>query len=90
MITLGLDPPPGSYTAVALDPNVASLATLTVLNTPEGLSQLHQFAIPFSTRRWVIEGAGNHFVAFFVGQLWEQGERVSCAFQGEVFWVERV
>jgi len=76
MITLGLDPHPGSHTVVALDPNGASLATLTVLNTPEGLSQLHQFAIPFSTRRWAIEGAGNHFVAIFVGQLLDQGEMV--------------
>ena len=68
IITLGLDPHPESYGGCS-GSEWASLSTLTVLNTPGGLSQLHQFAIPFSTRRWVIEGAGNHFVAFFVGQL---------------------
>jgi transposase len=76
MITLSLDPHPGSHTVVALDPNGASLASITVPNTPEGLTQLHQFAVPFSPRRWAIEGAGNHFIAPFVGQLLEQSEMV--------------
>lgn len=76
MITLGLDPHPGSHTVVALDDNGASLASLTVLNTPEGLLQLHQFATPFASCRWAIEGAGNHFIALFVSQLLEKGEIV--------------
>ena len=48
MITLSLDPHPGSHTVVAMDPNGASLGSITVPNTPEGLFQLHQFAVPFS------------------------------------------
>jgi hypothetical protein len=52
------------------------LASITVPNTPEGLSQLHQFAVPFARRRWAIEGAGNHFIAVFVGQLLERSEMV--------------
>ena len=51
MITLGLDPHPGSHSVVALDVKGASLANLTVLSTSEGLSQLHQFALSFPARR---------------------------------------
>jgi transposase len=56
--------------------NGATLANITVSNTAEGLSQLHQFAVPFARRRWAIEGAGNHFIAVFVGQLLERSEIV--------------
>ena len=76
MITLSVDPHPGSHTVVALDPNGSTLASITVPNTPDGLCQLHQFAIPFASRRWAIEGAGNHFIAVFVGQLLERSEIV--------------
>jgi len=79
MITLSLDPHPGSHTIVALDPNGATLASITVPNTPEGFSQLHQFAVPFAPRRWAIEGAGNHFIAVFVSQLLETSELRSQA-----------
>ena len=58
MITLSVDPHPGSHTVAALDPNGATLASITVCNTAEGLSQLHEFAVPFAHRRWAIEGAG--------------------------------
>ena len=47
MITLGLDPHPGTHTIVALDENGASLGQLIVPNTPEGLIQLHQFGARF-------------------------------------------
>src|SRR4051794_8328888 len=76
MITLGLDPHPGSHTVVVLDANGASLASLTVLNTAAGLAQLHQFATQFSSHRWAVEGAGNHFIAPFVSQPLAQGEKV--------------
>jgi transposase len=76
MITLSLDPHPGSHTVVAMDPNGASLGSITVPNTPEGLFQLHQFAVRFAIRRGAIEGAGNHFIAAFVSQLLEQSETV--------------
>lgn len=76
MITLGLDPHPGSHTVAALDRNGTSLATITVSNTTRGLTQLHEFAAQFALRRWAIEGAGNHFITAFVSQLLEQGEEV--------------
>ncbi len=63
MITLGLDPHPGSHTVVALDNNGAALGHVAVPNTPEGLKQLHEFGSRFSPRRWAVEGAGNHFIA---------------------------
>ena len=72
MITLSIDPHPGSHTVVALGPNGSTLASITVPNTPDGLCQLHQFAVPFTSRRWAIEGAGNHFIAVFVGELLER------------------
>jgi hypothetical protein len=48
MITLGLDPHPGTHTVVALDENGASLGHLAVPNTPEGLIQLHCLGIDCS------------------------------------------
>ena len=62
MITLGLDPHPGSHTVVALDDSGVSLGHLRV---------------PFPSRRWAVEGAGNHFISMFVGQLLSLGESVS-------------
>jgi hypothetical protein len=76
MITLGLDPHPGSHTVVALDYNGCLLANITVPNTVAGLGQLHLFAGQFDSRRWAIEGAGNHFVATFVTALLAQEEAV--------------
>lgn len=76
MITLGLDPHPGTHTVVALDENGASLGHLAVPNTPEGLTQLREFGARFSLRRWAVEGAGNHFIAAFVAELLAASESV--------------
>ena len=76
MITLGLDPHPSTHTVVALDEHGASLGHLTVPNTPEGLIRLHQFGARFSSRRWAVEGAGNHFIAAFVAELLAGSESV--------------
>ena len=48
MITIGLDPHPGSHTVVALDENGTSLGYLKVPDCSEGIKQLHQFAARFS------------------------------------------
>jgi transposase len=76
MITLGLDPHPGSHTVVALSLNGASLASIKVPNTPDGLAQLHEFARQFPSHRWAVEGAGNHFIAVFVDELLKREEMV--------------
>ena len=44
MITLGMDPHPGSHTVAALDCNASLLGIVDVVNTLVGLEQLHQFA----------------------------------------------
>src|SRR3954470_21954448 len=69
MITLGMDPHPGSHPVAALDSNGSLLGSIKVLNTSAGLEQLHQFASQFPSHRWAIEGAGNRFVAQFVNEL---------------------
>jgi transposase len=76
MITIGLDPHPGTHTVVALDDNGASLEHLTVPNTREGLIRLHEFGARFVSRRWAVEGAGNHFIAAFVAELLAGSESV--------------
>jgi transposase len=76
MITLGMDPHPGSHTVAALDLNGSVLGSIKVLNTSAGLEQLHQFASQFPSRRWAIEGAGNRFVVQFVNELQARGETI--------------
>jgi transposase len=76
MITLGIDPHPGSHTVAALDLNGSVLGSIKVLNTSAGLEQLHQFASQFPSRRWAIEGAGNRFVVQFVNELQARGETI--------------
>jgi len=76
MITLGMDPHPGSYTVAALDCNGSLLGSIRVPNTSAGLEQLHHFASRFASRRWAIEGAGNRFVAQFVKELLAKGETI--------------
>lgn len=76
MITIGLDPHPDSHTVAALDEHGSTLAFLTVSNSAEGLAQLHCFALPFSERRWAIEGAANRYILPFVNELLGQGEVV--------------
>ena len=76
MITLGMDPHPGSHTVAALDFNGSLLGSIKVPNTSQGIEQLHQFASQFPSRRWAIEGAGNRFVAQFVNELLATGEPI--------------
>lgn len=76
MITLGMDPHPGSHTVAALDSNGSLLGSIQGLNTAAGLEQLHQFASQFASRRWAIEGAGNRFVAQFMNELLAKGETI--------------
>jgi hypothetical protein len=45
MITLSVDPHPGSHTVVAWDPNGATLASITAPNTPDGLCQLNNTSL---------------------------------------------
>jgi transposase len=49
---------------------------MAVLSTPEGLIRLHEFGARFLSRRWAVEGAGNHFIAVFVAELLAASESV--------------
>ena len=76
VVTLGVDPHPGSHTAAALTAAGEVLGHITVENSPEGTRELREWASQFPDRRWAIEGAGNHFVVAFVAELLADGEVV--------------
>ena len=75
-VTIGVDPHPGSHTATAVGRNGEILGTITVDNNREGRDELRAWADRYSCRRWAIEGAGNRFIAGFVGELLDEGEDV--------------
>lgn len=74
MIIIGLDPHPGTHTAVALDAHGAQLAHLTVPNTPQGTHTLHAWAQQYPHRTWAIEGAGSSYTRELIAHLWSQHE----------------
>jgi transposase len=75
-VTIGVDPHLGSHTAVALGVNGEVLGAITVDNGREGWKALRSWACGYPRRRWAVEGAGNHFVRAFVGELLDEGEEV--------------
>ncbi len=76
MITIGLDPHPGSHTVAALDNNGALHGTITVPNDQNGLEQLLEWSHAFPERRWAVEGANHRFIAEFVARLSAMNEPV--------------
>jgi transposase len=76
VVTIGVDPHPGSHTACALEANGLELGRVRVTNDGGGLGQLYQWAQQFRCRRWAIEGAGNRFANALVGQLLAVQEEV--------------
>ncbi len=57
MIIIGIDPHKRSVTAVALDAHSQPLGTLRVAMTDRAGAQLLAWAVPWSARRWAVEGA---------------------------------
>lgn len=57
MITIGIDPHKSSLTAVALDANGVSVATIRVAVTTTTVGQLREWAGRWLPRRWAVEGA---------------------------------
>ena len=76
VVTIGVDPHPGSHTAAALDPVGAELATTCVANGADAGARLLKWGLQFPHRRWAIEGAGNRFVHAVVLELLAAGEEV--------------
>lgn len=76
VVTIGVDPHPGSHTAAALTAAREVLGRVTVANSVEGVRELRRWASQFLDRRWAVEGAGNHFVVALVAELLADGEQV--------------
>ena len=51
VVTIGVDPHPGSHTACALEANGLELGRVRVTNDGGGLGQLYQWAQQFRCRR---------------------------------------
>ena len=76
MVTIGVDPHPGSHTAAALNEHGMLLESITVSNDAAGLKKLKRFCTKFKQRRWAIEGAGNSYIYPFVRSCLKQTESV--------------
>jgi transposase len=61
MVIIGVDPHPGSHTAVALDKQGKRLGALTVENSEAGISQFQTWLSGYEVERCAIEGANNPF-----------------------------
>ena len=61
MTIIGVDPHPGSHTAVALNEQGKRLGTLTFENTEGGLAQFQSWLSAYEIERCAIEGANNPF-----------------------------
>jgi transposase len=61
MTIIGVDPHPGSHTAVALNEQGKRLGTLTFQNSEGGLSQFQAWLSGYAIERCAIEGANNPF-----------------------------
>jgi transposase len=57
-VVIAVDPHKASWTAAAVSPALAPLATMTVPVGPQGYRQLRRFAVRWSQVVWAIEGAG--------------------------------
>lgn len=76
IITIGVDPHPGSHTAAALDSNGRCLGSIRVVNDAEGREKLKRWAERFSAHRWAVEGTGNSYIYPLVSDCLGQGEQV--------------
>ncbi len=76
VVTIGVDPHPGSHTAAALDPVGTQLASTCVANGADAGARLLEWGLQFPHRRWAVEGAGNRFVHAVVLELLAAGEEV--------------
>lgn len=73
---IGVDPHPGSFTAVAVDVNGLRLGMLTVNNDISGIERLRAWADVFPERCWGVEGASNRFARSLTEPLASAGELV--------------
>lgn len=76
LVTIGLDPHPGSHTASAINSYGRQLGEITVLNSEAGWDLLMEWAQAHPERRWAVEGPNNRYARDFVTHLLEAGEAV--------------
>jgi transposase len=76
MTIIGIDPHPGSHTAVALNDQGKRLAALTIQNDEAGLSALKNWLSSFELECCAIEGANNPFAKTLSKTILEAGHQV--------------
>ncbi|OYW06308.1 MAG: hypothetical protein B7Z61_03160 [Acidobacteria bacterium 37-71-11] len=76
VVTIGVDPHPGSHTATALDALGGERGSKRVANGEDAGRELLRWGEQFARRRWAVEGAGNRFVRSVVEELLAAGEEV--------------
>ncbi len=76
MIIIGVDPHPGSHTAVALNEQGKRLGSLTFENTEGGLVQFQSWLSAYEIERCAIEGANNPFARSLSQLVLKTGHRL--------------
>ena len=76
LVTIGVDPHPGSLTFSAVNAYGRVYEELPVVNDDGVWRSVMAWAERFPNRRWAIEGPGNWYVKDFVARLLAEGERV--------------
>jgi transposase len=76
LVTIGLDPHPGSHTANAMNTHGRVLDELTVLNDESGWELMMEWSRQYPERRWAVEGPGNGFAKGFVEALLSRDEKI--------------
>ncbi len=76
LVTIGVDPHPGSLTVSAVGAHGQIHGQLRVTNDEWAFETVIGWAERFETRRWAIEGPGNRYIRDFVTTLLERKEKV--------------
>jgi transposase len=75
-VIIGVDPHPGSHTAVAMSDQDGVFDTVSVSSGEGGHRELREWARRFPRREWAIEGSGNPYIRGFAQDLVSSGEIV--------------
>ena len=76
VVTIGVDPHPGSHTACAMSDRDGVLGRLCVSGHAQGHRELIEWAQQYPSREWAIEGCGNPYIRGVVEELVASGEVV--------------
>lgn len=76
VVTIGVDPHPGSLTVSAVGAHGQIHGQLTLTNDERAWELVMTWAEGFSSRRWAVEGPGNRYIRGFVTMLQDRQEQV--------------